>query len=549
MGGLNILPFYSSLNKQIMFTSRTEQIIGTCASALYGEVLPGIEHVHLKGAMFGYYKKGTNPTKVDGRWPDKGLQLMKPGKFIKMIHPSMSDEQTERIVNRIKAYVANYGDEHLDGIEAPMFSIASGQLISHYYLEENYVEKRGNLGSSCMRYASCQPYFKLYEQNDDVVSMLVLRNKEHVIVARALLWFDGSDHYMDTIYHIEDKYVESMIDYACKHGIYYKKQQSCHYFAFDMLNRNKIEPKILNIPIQNVSIQGWEFPWLDTLMYMYKDSGKYYLTNCPTTIGSVIHLRSTSGNITKYDIPEDRLLHMETAFTLLYGAKRSPSVAKFLEERDNLVKAAEEDSNEMISNWNHSILCSILKEPNHHTSTYRRLFVDGESAEGQVEINGEFYDEEDCVVDVYGDWIHCDDAVEVNGEWYHHEDDNIRYSDARGRYYHCDDVTWVESRSDYYPNDETVWDEHNDESILDRDAVYVENYGHVHEDDVDEVAVEIDGSYYRTEDCFQCEITDEWYLNEDKCELPDGRVVCQEEYDNWMEENDTDEEEVEEEQP
>ena len=96
MGGLNILPFYSSLNKQIMFTTRTEKIIEICASALYGETLTGIENVHLRGAMFGYYKQGSNQTKVDGRWPDKGLQLMKPGKFIKTIRRIVTGKQIGR---------------------------------------------------------------------------------------------------------------------------------------------------------------------------------------------------------------------------------------------------------------------------------------------------------------------------------------------------------------------------------------------------------------------------------------------------------------------
>jgi hypothetical protein len=534
-----------------MFTLRTEAIIENAAHSIYGAELPGIEHVHLRGAMFGYYKAGSGATIINGRWQDKGLQLIKPGKFIKMINKDMSDDKVERMVNRIKSYVSTFGDEHGEGIEAPFFSVASGEMIGHYYLDKNYAESDGNLGNSCMRRPECQPYFKLYEQNQDAVSMLVLRNSEHIIVARALLWFDGTDTYMDTIYRIADKFETSMIEYACRHGIYYKRQQSCHYFAFDMFNREKIEPKILNIHIDKVDVVKWEFPWLDTLMYMYMNSGKYYLTNCPTPgiNGTILQLRSTSGSIYDHNINDDRLLHMETAFTLLYGGKRSPSVTKFLEDREALVEAVEGDENSIVSNWNGSFLATIIKEPKDIPLGYKRLFINNQPEEGQVEINGEFYDEDDCVIDIHGNWVHIDDAVEVDGDWYHHEDGRIRYSEHYGRHYHEDDVTYVESRDDYYPNDDTVWDEYTNENILERYAVYVQDYGYIHEDDVHEVAVEVNGEYHKTERCFQCEITDEWYLNDEKCELPDGRVVCQEAYDEWIEENDTDEQEVEEEQP
>lgn len=532
-----------------MFTTRTEHIIEECESSIYGKELSGIENVHLRGAMFGYYKAGSGAKIINGKWQDKGLQLIKPGKFIKMICKDMSDDRVERIVNRIKSYVATFGDEHGEGIEAPFFSIASGEMIGHYYLDKNYADTQGNLGGSCMRKPECQPYFKLYEQNQDAVSMLVLRNSEHVIVARALLWFDGTDTYMDTIYRIADKYETSMIEYACRHGIYYKRKQSCHYFAFDMYNREKIEPKILNIPIANVDLTTWEFPWLDTLMYMYEDSGRYYLTNCPTTSGSVIQMRSTSGNICNHNISEDRLLHMETAFALLYGGKRSSRVDEFLKDKDALMDAIEDDTNGIVCDWNGSVLATIIKEPNDSPSLYKRLFVSNEAVDGQVEIDGEFYDEEDCVMDVDGNWLHMDNAIEVDGEWYNDNDDRIRYSESRGRFFHCDDVTWIESRRDYYLNEDTRYDNYNGEDIHIDDAVYVEDYGYVHEDDLHEIAVEVNGDYHLTEKCFQCEITEEWYLNEDKWELPDGRVVCQDEYDAWMEENDTDEEEVEEEQP
>ena len=501
-----------------------------------------IENVHLRGAMFGFYKKGSNVQKVNGRWPDKGLQLMKPGKLFRMLEGNgeFSDKNVEYFVNKIKSYISMYGDEHGEGIESPNFSVASGEMIGYYYLNSNYADfsTTSNLMGSCMRYESCQPYFRFYEQNQDSISMLILRNNDYKIVARALLWFDGTNTYMDTIYHATDAHRTTMIEYAVRHGFYYKSQQSCHFFAFDMYKGEKIIPEIVKIPV-HIDESWSSMPWLDTVMYIVKDGDKFYATNCLSEREQGLRcyqFRSTSGpsfNSEFFSIDsETSLLRSEVSFALLYGGRRRGVI----DEMIKTYNASLIDTH--ARSWRSGIFYETILNPNHNEKDARVFFDneqeeedDDEDHDGEVwsEWHGEWINEEDAVYcDSYSDYIRYEDSVEIRGSYYHQDDEDITYVDSRGRYYHVHDTTYCE---------------YNDRTIHIDDALYVNNYGHVHEDDIDEVAVDVDGDYYRISDCVECEISGEWMLKKDAKELPDGRKVTEAEHDKFMAENESEEEE------
>lgn len=535
-----------------MYTRKTLDLLNDVADEFVNlPYIDSIENVHLRGAMFGFYKAGSNVTKEDGKWPSKGLQMMKPGKLFRMMRGNeiYSDKHVEVLVNKIKSHVSIFGDEHGEGISSPNFSIVSGEMIGYYYLDSNYapVSSSSNLMGSCMRYESCQPYFKFYENNHDSVSMLILRDDNYKIVSRALIWYDGKNTYMDTIYHITDAHKESMISYANKHGFYYKSQQSCHFFSFDMLNGKKLDtPKIVTIPV--TIDENWCMPWLDTVMFIVKDSDKYYATNCISTKDEgkeFFKFRDTSGpsfNSEKFNIhAEERLLNSEIAFELLYGKKYRKKVTDYLTEKG----ITKENIDSIRTGWKNNMFYEVVLNPLYTCRDYKRIFGNTSASEGMVYVEGkgEEFPIEDCVETDDGEFILLDEAVEINGSYYHEDDENIRYSEDYGRYYHTDDVSWVESRQDYYPNSVVVFDEYNSEDIHENDAIYVDEYGYVHQDNVDDVAVYVDGDWHIIERCFQCEISDEWFLKSDKHQLPDGRSVCKEEYDNWMEENKDDEEE------
>jgi hypothetical protein len=75
--------------------------------------------------------------------------------------------------------------------------------------------------------------FEIYSQNE-CCSLLVLKNHENKNIGRALLWEDGENTYMDTVYTINDVMREKFIDYAITNGWYYKSNQSCHHHLYNM---------------------------------------------------------------------------------------------------------------------------------------------------------------------------------------------------------------------------------------------------------------------------------------------------------------------------
>lgn len=163
------------------------------------------------------------------------------------------------------------------------FEVVKGRDIRHWYHERNYEDSnKGSLGSSCMRHANCQNFFSIYTDNDDVVSMIILKSKndDTKIIGRALLWDadlvnrpdeteDAEIKFMDKIYVNDYSDENFFIKYARAHGYYYKaKQDSSEYpLMFDGKELTKDESLI------TVSINGGSYDY-----YPYIDTVKYYDT-------------------------------------------------------------------------------------------------------------------------------------------------------------------------------------------------------------------------------------------------------------------------------
>jgi len=497
--------------------------------------LSGYENVHLRGAdgMFGYYKPDSNKyTDDDCRWPEDGLQLIKPGKLIKKLAEAeeieYTDKEIEDAVNRIKNVIAIYGDEHGEFARQPILAAVKGGLIGAYYFEDNYLENSGNLGGSCMRYQSCLNAFRIYEDNQEVVSMLVLKSEDNRVMARALVWNYNGEYYMDTVYSTKDNFRDMLIDYAKRHGYYYKSQQSCHHSVFDRKGDASCLPFVISIPI-NFS-ESWQVPYMDTLFFVVKRGEQYYVTNCLSNEdnGSIYRLRSTDTSPKNNWIPQgDYLLHMEVAFSLLHNVKVSDKAHEWIIQKGD--KNIDDDD-----------LSSVIKDDCINETSYRRFFLeeevydDDEHDEDDVycEYIGEYRNIDDCIYIERGqrrdEWVLSENAVEVRGNWWWVEDEDITIA-ADGEWYHLDDVGLCEYTGEYYPHDELA---------------YVEDYGYVNDGDLAWVAVEIDGTWYHQRDCVKSEISGDWMLRNDEFQLPDGRTVTEEEYDKWMEENKEEEEEA-----
>jgi hypothetical protein len=160
-------------------------------------------------------------------WTDEKIRTKhKIGKWVTHIYKDVykttgfTPSQIEEFSN---VYKATY-----DAIDMPPeFVILKGDDIKWGYLVDNYVPCEGTtLGNSCMRHSYCQKYFDIYTENEDVCSLLVLKESDKV-KGRALLWvLENGEFYMDRIYTANDSDKHLFEEWADEHN--YRKYSNDH---------------------------------------------------------------------------------------------------------------------------------------------------------------------------------------------------------------------------------------------------------------------------------------------------------------------------------
>jgi hypothetical protein len=163
-------------------------------------------------------------------------------------------------------------DKHTGNTDMYQFEMLKGEEIRDAYYHDNYVSERGNLGSSCMRYVSCQGYFDVYVRNPDKIKLAVLK-EEGKVAARCLVW-DGK--YYDRIYAI-DNLTEDTLREKCK------KQGLVNCYAG--------EAGDIEITIKHFDFEHW--PYLDSFCYLVNDESGTLCNFEPS--GSYYYLQSTDG--------------------------------------------------------------------------------------------------------------------------------------------------------------------------------------------------------------------------------------------------------------
>jgi hypothetical protein len=217
--------------------------------------------------------------------------------------------QVEDFVNKYKTQMK------LRNNTLSRFEIVKGEDIRKYYLFSNYFKMTGSLGGSCMRWESCQPYFDIYVDNPEQVSMVILRQEdghfdeyvdedtgeivkvpiEGKITGRAILWTDNKGRkIMDRIYINDTADIEFFKEYAHKNGFLYKKDQDFNEDTPLMLNNSQLneEESIITIQLpENVDYD--QYPYMDTLKYYVIRTG--ILTNQEIR-NKDYYLEGTEGN-------------------------------------------------------------------------------------------------------------------------------------------------------------------------------------------------------------------------------------------------------------
>lgn len=188
-------------------------------------------------------------------------------------HTTIIPKEIEEFTNVYKAT--------FDGVTGPNFFIAKGDDIKWAYLEENYAGGSGSLANSCMRYKSCQSYFDIYIDNEDVCSLLVLKDDDGKVKGRALMWIlDDGSKFLDRSYTANDSDKYLFIEWAKKNG--YRE-----YYSDS------------GTKIVNVGADGYQFyPYMDTFSVFNTD--ECYITNNDGEHGDeFLELQSQSGGYTQ----------------------------------------------------------------------------------------------------------------------------------------------------------------------------------------------------------------------------------------------------------
>lgn len=249
-------------------------------------------------------------------WGDSGVYVksrntIKIGRLVNRIFKgSLSSSEVENFVNDFKASSISKSEK---------IDIVSGEDIRYWYDSNNYMEKRGTLGSSCMG-SKDGNFFNIYAENPDTCR-LVIMTVGGKLVSRALLWklnsIDGKDendddvinknnrpeYFLDRIYSIEDYQSEKMRKFALEKGWAIRKYNSYGHRQIFWKNTNDTYSVSMSVKVKK-SNYGDTFPYMDTFMRYDHFNGLLWNDEERRKGGHI--LRSTQGEYTK-SIPKSKV--------------------------------------------------------------------------------------------------------------------------------------------------------------------------------------------------------------------------------------------------
>ena len=216
----------------------------------------------------------------------KSRSEIKLGKFINaVLTGKYTSVEIEDFTNKFKALIGKVGEE---------FNLVSGGDIEFWYNSENYAEKTGNLGNSCM--ATKKGIFSIYVDNPEVCKLLILEENGKLL-GRALVWKLSSINYygkpdnqeevwfMDRQYTIKESDVQKFRNYAKEKDWVYKANNNHHSFSEVVIDGNV---KNVEMVVELESKKHNKFPYMDTFRrfdpstgFLYNDerNDQYYVGN------------------------------------------------------------------------------------------------------------------------------------------------------------------------------------------------------------------------------------------------------------------------------
>lgn len=345
----------------------------------------------------------------DKEFRQKFAYMTTPSRFLKKFDIECVDKELEEFN---KLFMK---DDICLRIEGLHFELVSGSKIKDGYLEDNYYNENGSLGSSCMRYSSTQSYIQTYADYPEKIQLLTLVTNDNKIRGRAVVWNclhnGGEITFMDRIYTDNSNFEAYFISYAQKNKWWYKEEQSRsnweNFMSPDNAYLGPVKTKGMEILLSYAYDK--EFPYTDTFVSGDVDGSDVVLYN------------NTSGD---YDFQDTD-----------GGPLRNKKSMVWSDWHDEAIP--EEDS--------------VYSE---RLGTYIREDI-------SVQMDNDEYMPEDH-----------DDVVKIRGCYYYVED--CVYSEYHGEYYLQDDVTFIEDEDDYFEPDECVYSDKLNKDLLKENAVYSE---------------------------------------------------------------------------
>lgn len=222
-------------------------------------------------------------TEITDLWSSSKRFHAKPGAFVSKVFKDIPAKEVEIFSNLFKAESSKPNFQ---------FKVVLGEDIRKYYHHSKHQSESGSLGVSCMRYDRCQPYFDLYCENPEVISMLVMLDEFDKVLGRSILWQFGTKKLMDRIYTANDEKLSLYFKkWAYENGFLHRKQQNWYNSIMFQDSQNVVEIN-KTVVLKNFNFDN--FPYMDTFRFLNRNTGE--LSNFIKNDRSVITLCGSEGN-------------------------------------------------------------------------------------------------------------------------------------------------------------------------------------------------------------------------------------------------------------
>lgn len=154
------------------------------------------------------------------KYTSKLRQSSKVGRILKKLNDKYTEKEIEDFSNK---FIGTYKILK-ENIDERLF-VVTGDDITFWYDEINYLKAGGTLNSSCMRGSDKKNRLSLYSKYPDKIALCILIDENKKLCARALIWrLDNGEIFMDRIYYVSPIHEVVLLNYAKQNNIKTKNE-------------------------------------------------------------------------------------------------------------------------------------------------------------------------------------------------------------------------------------------------------------------------------------------------------------------------------------